>query len=224
MNEVMSKELATKLFNVFSQTGGLTKDITVGKGDNKYSAVGEKSVLNMLKPLFKEQKLIIIPKGGDISENLFTYIDGYGKNKLRAITQLKVYFTIVDTDTGEGLDIVGFGNGADSQDKGSGKAFTYAFKTCLQKTFMLFSGEDADNTHSDDIDKGPTELEKTANWKKTIDRLHKNTTDANLDFLNDVLLPSGTDTLKEAYETLPTQRKAKIALYERTLNASKENK
>ena len=125
------------------------KDGKVTKGE--YAAVGEKDVLNMLKPLFRKHKVICVPKDGEIKEITEVYIDGYGKNKFRAITQLKTYFTLIDVDSGEERDIVGFGNGADSQDKGSGKAFTYAYKTALSKTFMLFSGEDTDNTHSDEI-------------------------------------------------------------------------
>ncbi len=149
----MNKELALKLYNVMCATEALEKDLTVGKPgtNNAYKAVGEKTVLNMIKPLFKTQRLIILPVDGDISENLLEYTDGYGKNKLRAITQLKVCFDIIDADTGESTRIVGFGNGADSQDKGSGKAFTYALKTALQKAFLMFSGEDTDNTHSDEI-------------------------------------------------------------------------
>ena len=151
----MDQKLAMKLYNVMCATEKLEKDLTVGKvtSTSSYKAVGEKTVLNMIKPLFKNEKLILIPKDGDISENVFSYVDGYDKNKLRAITQLKVFFTIIDAETGESVNIVGFGNGADSQDKGSGKAFTYALKTALSKTFMLFSGEDTDNTHSDDIEK-----------------------------------------------------------------------
>jgi len=147
----MNKALAMKIYNVMCDTEGLEKDLSVGTGNNSYRAIGEKAVLNMIKPLFKEHKLILIPKDGTIEENVFAYVDGYGKNKLRAITQLKVVFTIIDAETGESTDIVGFGNGADSQDKGSGKAFTYALKTALSKTFMLFSGEDTDNHHSDEI-------------------------------------------------------------------------
>jgi len=149
----MDKGLALKIYNVMCATEGLEKELTVGKGQNSYRAIGERTVLNMIKPLFKEQRLLLLPKDGTIEENVFAYKDGYDKNKLRAVTQLKVYFTIVDIDTGESTDIIGFGNGADSQDKGSGKAFTYALKTALSKTFMLFSGEDTDNTHSDDIGK-----------------------------------------------------------------------
>ena len=147
----MDSKLAMKIYNVMCETEGLEKDLTVGKGQNEYKAVGEKTVLNMIKPLFKKHKLIMIPKDGEISEDVFSYVDGYGKNKLRAITQLKVYFTLIDAETGESVDVIGFGNGADSQDKGSGKAFTYALKTALNKTFMMFSGEDTDNQHSDDI-------------------------------------------------------------------------
>jgi len=163
----MDKALALKIYNVMCATEGLEKDLTVGKpGSNSaYRAIGERTVLNMMKPLFKKERLLLIPKDGTIEENVFIYKDGYDKNKLRAITQLKVYFTIVDVDTGESTDIIGFGNGADSQDKGSGKAFTYALKTALSKTFMLFSGEDTDNTHSDDIGQ-PTAAERKAYEKE----------------------------------------------------------
>lgn len=151
----MDAKLAMKIYNVMCATESLEKELTVGKpgSTSAYKAVGEKTVLNMIKPLFKNEKLIILPVDGSISENLLEYVDGYGKNKLRAITQLKVCFDIVDAETGESTRIVGFGNGADSQDKGSGKAFTYALKTALQKSFLMFSGEDTDNTHSDEINK-----------------------------------------------------------------------
>jgi hypothetical protein len=88
--------------------------------------------------------------------------NGVTTTKLRNVTQLKVKFKIVDIDSGENEILVGFGNGADSQDKGSGKAFTYSLKTALSKTFMLFSGEDTDNEHSDDIDKKNTTTKPAA--------------------------------------------------------------
>lgn len=149
----MDAKLAKKIYNVMCATENLEKNLRVGNGNNAYAAVGERVVLNMLKPLFKQEKLIVIPKDGTISEDTIEYTNSFGKNSLRAVTKLKCYFTIIDVETGESVDIVGFGNGADSQDKGSGKAFTYAFKTALNKSFMMFSGEDTDNTHSDDIGK-----------------------------------------------------------------------
>lgn len=143
-----------KIYDVMCGTATLEKDLSVGTGSNSYRAVGEKTVLNMLKPLFKEHKLIIYPKDGEMSESNTIWESEYKGNKtpkLRSVTQLKVKYVIVDIETDESIEIVGFGNGADPQDKGSGKAFTYAFKAALSKTFMMFSGEDTDNTHSDDI-------------------------------------------------------------------------
>lgn len=147
----MDAKLAMKLYNVMCDTEALEKNLTVGKNTKgEYKAVGEASVLNMMKPLFKKYKLLVVPVEGDITEHVNKTI-AYNKEGTRSITQLKVYFDIIDCETGESTRIVGFGNGADSQDKGSGKAFTYALKTALQKSFMLFSGEDTDNTHSDEI-------------------------------------------------------------------------
>ncbi len=147
----MDQKLAMKIYNVMCATESIEKKTVVGKGTKgEYKAIGESDVLNMMKPLFKEHKLIIVPSDGDITEHVDRTI-AYAKEGTRAITQLKVYFDIIDAETGESTRIVGFGNGADSQDKGSGKAFTYALKTALQKSFLLFSGEDTDNTHSDEI-------------------------------------------------------------------------
>ncbi len=146
--------LYEKIYNVMNESAGLEKNLSVGTGSSSYKAVGEAEVLNMLKPLFKKNKLIIFPVDGDISETNSSWESEYNgkkETKTRNVTQLRVKFKIVDVETGESETITGFGNGADSQDKGSGKAFTYAFKTALSKTFMLFSGEDTDNTHSDDI-------------------------------------------------------------------------
>lgn len=156
--------LYEKIYNVMNDSAGLEKNLTVGSGANSYKAVGEKEVLNMLKPLFKKYKLIVFPVNGDISEqnNYYdTTFNGETTTKARNVTQLKVQFKIVDVETGESEMLVGFGNGADSQDKGSGKAFTYAFKTALSKTFMLFSGEDTDNEHSDDITQKGTTTKST---------------------------------------------------------------
>jgi len=151
--------LYEKIYNIMNESEGLEKNLSVGTGQNSYKAIGEAEVLNMLKPLFKKYKLIVFPVDGDITEQNTTYDSTYKDEtttKTRNVTQIRVKFKIVDIETGESEILIGFGNGADSQDKGSGKAFTYAYKTMLSKTFMLFSGEDADNEHSDDIGKQGT--------------------------------------------------------------------
>jgi hypothetical protein len=179
--------LYEKIYNVMNESEGLEKDLIVGSGSNSYKAVGEKEVLNMLKPLFKKHKLIVFPVDGDISEANSVYnteFKGEVTTKTRNVTQIKVKFKIVDVETGESELLMGFGNGADSQDKGSGKAFTYAFKTMLNKTFMLFSGEDTDNEHSDDIgkvQKPPQQSKPAANTKAVKVRLDGGTEKATVE-------------------------------------------
>ena len=159
----MDKLLAMKIYNVMNKTEALTKDMTVGKAANAYKAISEATVLNEIKPLLKEFKLIIFPCKTIAKEITETYPDPYDKNKtkIKSITQLVVTFTLADAETGESIDIEVAGNGYDSLDKGTGKATTYAYKTALQKTFMLFSGEDTDNSHSDDVT-GTNEAETVA--------------------------------------------------------------
>ena len=151
-------KLYQKMYAVMNESEAIEKSMIVGSGNNSYKAVSEASMLNLIKPLFKKYKLIVFPIDGDITENVMTWekTDNYKNtvsNTLRAVTQLKVKYKIVDTESGESEILIGFGNGADSQDKGAGKSSTYSFKNMLSKTFMLFSGEDTDNTHSDDINK-----------------------------------------------------------------------
>ena len=150
-------KLATKIYNVMCETESLEKDMVVGKGANAYKAISEATVLNAIKPLFKKYKLIIFPSKATAIEITEQYPDQYEstKIKLKSLTQITTTFTLVDAESGESIDIEVIGNGFDSLDKGSGKATTYAFKTALSKTFMLFSGEDTDNTHSDEIHKPP---------------------------------------------------------------------
>ena len=82
----------------------------------------------------------------------------YGTTQ-RFMSVLHAKYKVVDIDTGEFEILETVGYGADSQDKGSGKAMTYAYKALIQKTFCLFSGEDIDNTHSDDITKSNSHKE-----------------------------------------------------------------
>jgi len=151
-------KLYEKIYAVMCESESIDKTMTVGSGNNSYKAVSEASMLNLIKPLFKKHKLIIFPVDGEIKDNVMTWektdiYKGTTKNDLRAITELKVTYKIVDIESGEFEMVVGFGNGADPQDKGAGKASTYSMKNVLSKTFMLFSGEDTENTHSDDYNK-----------------------------------------------------------------------
>lgn len=142
--------LHEKMYQIMCETSALEKKMTVGSGNNSYRAISEAAVLNEIKPLLKKHKLILFPITAEITEVVNTY-QGYKGETTRLMSQVSARYKIVDVESGEEEILATVGNGADPQDKGSGKAWTYAYKALLQKTFMLFSGEDTDNTHSDDI-------------------------------------------------------------------------
>lgn len=145
--------LYKKMHQVMMDSEAIEKNMTVGDGGkNSYKAVSEAAVLNAIKPLLKKHGLVIFPVGIKIQENFQEYQGKYGITQ-RFMSELHAKYKLVDIDTGEFEILETVGYGADSQDKGSGKAMTYAYKALIQKTFCLFSGEDTDNEHSDDIEK-----------------------------------------------------------------------
>lgn len=143
--------LYEKIYKVMCESEALEKSMTVGFGSNSYKAISEASVLNGVKPLLKKHKLILFPVKASIVEHVDTFPNSKGETSSRLMSQVAAQYRIVDVETGESEILETVGNGSDPQDKGSGKAWTYAYKALLQKTFMLFSGEDTDNEHSDDI-------------------------------------------------------------------------
>jgi hypothetical protein len=166
MEKVQNINLYKKMFKVMEESEAVEKNMQVGTGNNSYRAVSEAAILNLVKPLFKKYKLVIFPIDCEISESTMVW-DKYDQYKkvslpnLRAVTVLKAKYKIVDTETGEFEILCGVGNGADPQDKGAGKSSTYSYKNVLSKTFMLFSGDDAENVHSDDIYNEPEEKPAT---------------------------------------------------------------
>lgn len=142
--------LYQKMHMVMCDTKSLERDKEVGFGRNAYKAISESSVLNEIKPLFKKYGLIIFPCEVQVNDRVDTFITKDG-DASRLMTQVIHKWKIVDTESGEFDFIVSVGNGVDTQDKSSGKAQTYSLKVALQKTFMMFSGEDSDNEHSDSI-------------------------------------------------------------------------
>ena len=154
--------LFKKMHAVMCESEGIEKIMTVGKGAFAYKAVSEKTVLNEIKPLLKKHGLILFPieitKKRDIDTVILTTTTKEKEKEIveekkstSVFTDISVKYKIVDIDSGEYEILETTGDGVDPQDKGSGKAMTYAYKILLQKTFCLFSGEDTDNTHSDDL-------------------------------------------------------------------------
>lgn len=149
------KNLYKKMHAVMCETQSLERDKEVGYGRNAYKAISEAAVLNEIKPLFKKHGLIIFPCEIQVNDRVDTFLTKDGESS-RLMTQVIHKWKIVDTETGEFEIVASVGNGVDTQDKSSGKAQTYSLKAVLQKTFMMFSGDDSDNDFSEEITKQQT--------------------------------------------------------------------
>ncbi|MEE9573614.1 MAG: hypothetical protein V3W20_11240, partial [Candidatus Neomarinimicrobiota bacterium] len=88
------------------------------------------------------------------------------KSKQSTFTKVSTKYLLLH-ESGESQELAGYGQGVDAQDKGAGKATTYALKNCLLLTFLTPVGkiDDTETTHSDDI----TIPKKETTKKKTDD-------------------------------------------------------
>jgi len=110
-------------------------------------------VKQIIGKAMQENGLAILPIGieSKVSIDRWEESSQYGtKTKQSAFTEVTTKYLLIH-ESGESEEIVGYGHGVDSQDKGAGKATTYALKYALLYTFMVPTGkiDDADNEHSE---------------------------------------------------------------------------
>lgn len=121
------KNVYQKIFNVTSKVGKVFKD---GKNDfHKYKYVSAANVVESIKPLLVEEKLVIIPsviesvKDGDFA-------------------RVKIEYTIIDIDSGEEIKKIWEGEGMDKGDKAFYKAYTGCYKYFLMNLFDIPTTDD----------------------------------------------------------------------------------
>jgi hypothetical protein len=153
-------EITKAIIAVMKEIKGIDKSMTVGAGNSSYKGVSDKDVKIEIGRAMEKNGLCIVPT--EVTPKLqidrWEEIDQYSKVQ-GATKQKQAVFAEVTTkylllhESGEWIELSGYGHGADTQDKAAGKATTYALKYTLLYTFMVPTGkiDDADNTHSDDI-------------------------------------------------------------------------
>lgn len=136
----MSKPaLYQKISAVMSEVRYLSKDDAIAFKETKYKAISEEKVTSTVRESLIRHGLVILPvKQEHRREGTLTTVD----------TEYK----IVDIETGEYEILASSGTGADTQDKGVGKAMTYAYKYLLLRTFAIPTGEDPDKISSAELD------------------------------------------------------------------------
>lgn len=129
-----------KMLEVMKGVSYLSKDDKVEFKNTKYKAISEEKVTSTVREKLIEQGLVIFPVAqAHRREGTLSIVD--------------VTYRIVNTENpDEHIDVVSSGSGADTQDKGVGKAMTYAYKYMMLRTFAIPTGEDPDKISSAQLD------------------------------------------------------------------------
>ena len=143
---------------VMKEVKNIEKSMTIGTGNNSYKGISDKDVKQKIGEAMAKNNLVCFPIKIEPTTKIERWeeMDNYSKTmktKQSVFTEVLVTYKIIYALSGEHIEIQGFGYGIDAQDKGAGKATTYALKNALLYTFLVPTGtiEDTDKTHSDDI-------------------------------------------------------------------------
>lgn len=131
--------LHQKIRAVMKDVEYLSKDGNVAFKTTNYKAITEEKVTSAVRTALVEHGLVILP----INQEFI---------KEGTLTTVNTQYKIIDVDTGDSEIIVSTGQGVDTQDKGIGKAMTYAYKYLLLRTFAIPTGEDPDKISSAELD------------------------------------------------------------------------
>lgn len=153
--------------NIFQRVAAITselqtvaKNLEVTTGKSSYKAVSERDILDAVKPIENKYGVYSYPVSREVLEsnmleNVKEFTDKGGNTTVTRSTtfmsRIKTVYRFVNIDKPDDfIETVTFAEGIDSQDKGSGKAMTYADKYALMKGYKISTGEDPDQNGSKD--------------------------------------------------------------------------
>lgn len=142
--------LAQKISAVMNDVQYLTKDDRVDTGMGKsYRAITEEKVTTVVRASMIKHGIVMFPTSMNTKIESETVHTAKG-DRINRITHVDVIYRMVNTeDPNDHIDVASCGTGVDTQDKGSGKAMTYAYKYALLRTFAIPTGDDPDKIASD---------------------------------------------------------------------------
>ncbi len=144
-------KLIQAILAVMQEVKNVEKNLSVGTGYNSYRGVADMDVKQKIGAAMGKNGLVILPISIEPHTSMSEWQEGE-KHKTSVFTEVKTKYMLMH-ESGESIEICGYGHGVDSQDKSAGKATTYALKNALLYTFLVPTGDidDTDNTHSDDL-------------------------------------------------------------------------
>ena len=137
------------------QTVAKNLNVETGKGKG-YKAVSERDVIDAVKPLEAKHGVYSYPSSRRVLESAALESESEWNGKVTKKTtffeRIETVYRFVNTDDpADFIETTTFAEGIDSQDKGSGKAMTYADKYALMKAYKISTGDDPDQTASEDV-------------------------------------------------------------------------
>lgn len=148
--------------NIYEKMAAITAELqTVAKNltvqqtkTSSYRAVSERDILDAVKPLETKYGVYSYPASRNILEsNLLESESTYNNQiikKTTFMTRIETVYRFVNVEKPEEyIETTTFSEGIDTQDKGSGKAMTYADKYALMKAYKISTGDDPDQIASE---------------------------------------------------------------------------
>ena len=133
-----------KLHKMQSIVNGLKTD----KSGGAFKYVTGSKVLKHIKPLMKEQGILLKQEVLSIENTRQDYVVGVNKDtpqgrpKSEILSKVMMKFTWIDSETGEKDENLFGANGQNGWDKGVGSALTYGERYFLLKYFHIATDED----------------------------------------------------------------------------------
>ena len=130
------ENLAKAVIAVMKEVKGMEKNSRVGTGNAAYNGTKDQDVKEIFNEALSKNGLCVLPmdieENTDISrweeEQFYKGVSQGIKQKQSVFTKVKTKYLLLH-ESGENQVICGYGHGVDPQDKGAGKATTYALKT-----------------------------------------------------------------------------------------------
>ena len=182
---------AVKEMNIYQKMATITNELqTVAKNlvveitkNNSYKAVSERDIIDAVKPVELKNGVYSYPVSREVLESHILESEkvwnGQATKTTSFFSRIKTIYRFVNVDNPEEyIETTVFAEGIDSQDKGSGKAMTYADKYALMKAYKISTGEDPDQDGS-----------KETHYTKTTDKPSK----LHIDALKETAKKKGVD-------------------------------
>jgi len=137
------------LLGVMGDVRGIEKTMSVGYGQGAYKGVSDRDVKLAVGRAMQKHGLAMVATTIEPSVTVERWEDG-GRARQQVFTEVRTRYLLLH-EGGESMEVAGYGQGVDAQDKGAGKAMTYALKNALLYTFLVPTGaiDDTDAKHSD---------------------------------------------------------------------------